>query len=67
MKEEEAKKKWCPMARSTYVDADGDVAIEDGCIASACMMWRGPHKYLSATTGQFTESDSGYCGLAGKL
>ena len=43
MKEDEAKKKWCPMAREETVvvgrwDKDGKVGF--CCIASNCMMWR---------------------------
>jgi len=65
MTEDEAKTKWCPMARNFATDqngnhgvgnrdADGPMAISN-CLASGCMAWR--------VLGQRT----GYCGLAGRL
>jgi len=59
MKEDEAKKKWCPMAREETVvvgrwDKDGKVGF--CCIASNCMMWRTDD-----------DNDQGYCGLGGPL
>jgi hypothetical protein len=81
MKEDEAQNKWCPMVRylAVFVNDSGKRECSGGynrgaedsginkarCIASDCMMWRSRGKYLSATTGQFQESDSGWCGLAG--
>lgn len=69
MTEEEAKGKWCPMARAASsigyfpvnrmeakLTEDGSVADPDCmCLASGCMMWRwhGPH-----------DEKRGYCGLA---
>lgn len=45
MKEEEAKTKWCPMARTGMMFAtnrseNGCINKEDMCIASACMLWK---------------------------
>jgi hypothetical protein len=61
MTEEEAKGKWCPMAKVASIDGDGVNRRHDGapnrgaiCIASSCMAWR----WDSKTTG--------YCGLAGR-
>lgn len=76
MTEDEAKQKWCPMARF-HVTPDGHVfhnmpvtddnpscAADDEsgkCIASDCMMWR-----ISTKAGGGLKDDHGYCGLAGK-
>jgi len=69
--EDEAKKKWCPMARSisqsgtstavaiNKFDVD-DLSAETRCIASTCMMWRWRKDALSVA------GEIGYCGLAGK-
>lgn len=68
MTEDEAKTKWCPMARAWAEGNDGHAAsinrqyqrgkpdIDCYCIASDCMMWRS----LDGVTVH------GYCGLAGK-
>ena len=68
MNEEEARTKWCPMARvSTYEEGnsaesaanridDGRPHVGSGCIGYECMMFRKDPKY----------SDSYYCGLGGK-
>ena len=70
MTEDEARKRWCPFARSRsmeYATADGDHAMvarigpgeehpSTFCIASGCMAWRW-HRGVPA---------GGYCGLAGK-
>ena len=67
MTEEEAKTKWCPMARTVYMegtnasnanrDEDGCATHADMCLASGCMMWR--------VTSLVTRR--GYCGLAGSV
>jgi len=81
MKEDEAKTKWCPMAR--VCEGDDDVlhgpfnryhsGCEQGldgkqsrCIASKCMMWRWDLK-LEHVPGDLVMAtpDSGHCGLAG--
>ena len=64
MTEDEAKTKWCPMARLAsgggsvnryYVGGmGGGPTTGSNCIASGCMMWRE------------TSSQHGYCGLAGR-
>jgi hypothetical protein len=54
MTEDEAKKKWCPLAKPTVSlehiilptgrkleqREDGKILVEDHCIGSACMAWR---------------------------
>ncbi len=81
MTEEEAKKKWCPMARVHIVENEDyyhnrtatGPAVNKGtakanCIASACMMWRWEGR--EAPAGSVFENEKstvyGYCGLAGK-
>ena len=64
MTEDEAKQRWCPMARVNrkiamgnrvqFDDGTWDTAVGSRCIASGCMMWR------------TTSSQHGYCGLAGR-
>lgn len=69
MKEQEAKTKWCPFARTALnewasINRAGTVAIEANrgtdvieetrCIASGCMAWRWTD----------LDSDDGFCGLA---
>ena len=56
MTEEEAKKKWCPMA---YRDVDGEQML---CNASACMMWREDLTREEAENGY--QAKNGHCGLA---
>ena len=58
MTEDEAKSRWCPMARPANSNAnrnasDGSPRAAAHCLASGCAMWR----WNSTTTG--------YCGLAG--
>lgn len=66
MTEDEAKAKWCPLARSTSwvkVDEwtvatanredDGGVLANCNCIGSGCMAWR------------WTGKETGFCGIAG--
>lgn len=69
--EDEAKKRWCPFARTLYVGKAGGIqppsnrfSNPDGqennppdcrCIGSACMAWR------------WRLSGDGYCGLAGGI
>jgi hypothetical protein len=68
MTEDEAKTKWCPMARTSsalegccsinrlYVSS---VTTETRCIASDCMAWR------CIDREGWRRPDRGYCGLAG--
>lgn len=70
MTEDEAKTKWCPMARSipAHSDAAGNRWLtnddgslsefggNNGCLGSACMTWRWDDY----------ERTDGYCGLAGR-
>lgn len=80
MKEEEAKKKWCPMVRfhvietssqTVYSNRDED-SLSSRCIASDCMMWRwgNPEEIeIDRGYGQPPDIDfvsSGFCGLGGK-
>ena len=65
MTEEEAKTKWCPMARVMGSETSGNRLLDNTltpgslCIASACMMW------TSWNDDDFTPSDPslGTCGL----
>lgn len=74
MTETEAKTKWCPMARSPSYgfvanrDSESDsmyTSFEEAsrCIGSNCMMWRWE---IITGLGRL-DTDTGYCGLAGKL
>ena len=61
--EEDAKTKWCPMARNTFEHQTVN------CIASACMAWRWVETHVKDADGNLTvvSGDThGYCGLAGK-
>jgi hypothetical protein len=79
MKEEEAKTKWCPMAR-VVVNAQGFGAgnrfddsvpnpefMQSRCIASDCMMWcEYKDKYAGLANGSnitIESPEGGYCGL----
>jgi hypothetical protein len=65
MKINEAKRKWCPMARAQGVnltatqnrkyDGGGKPDSDCYCIASDCMFWR-----------EYIECESGSCGLVSK-
>lgn len=67
MTEEEAKTKWCPMARILFTTPDGGYAVGNlfkhstgmmeatMCLGSGCMLWR---EHPDPQMG-------GYCGLAG--
>jgi len=79
MTEEEARKKWCPMARvfsgtnqwvcacnRNMLDRDSKKA---NCIASDCMMWRWHPKFVPP--GKTVNLDDikqtlGYCGKGGR-
>lgn len=77
--EEEAKKKWCPMARTCYTDAREGSSVSnrtigpDGngstygarCLGSDCMMWRWETE-ICPEKQEIVNSNKGYCGLAGK-
>ena len=68
MSEEEARTKWCPMARvSTYTEDNpvesavnrtdiGIPYVGSRCIVSECMMWRWYN----------SQKATGHCGLGGK-
>ena len=67
MTEDEARTKWCPMARVGQLASTGIniVAREDAdyykhnlCMASDCMMW------VEDTAPPITNSNHGHCGLA---
>jgi hypothetical protein len=78
--EEEAKTKWCPMARMV-TRADNrpagnrnlDYHPETLCIASSCMCWRWDHSLTvnnptrTPGSGQTISKTTGYCGLAGGI
>jgi len=74
MTEEEARTKWCPMARVPVADSGFK------CIASDCMMWRDVLEQYNVTKESLQkdlkswnstdiiierETGNGYCGLAG--
>lgn len=76
MTEDEAKQRWCPMARIRD-DEDNGLSVnrfsEHGtpvacmCIASDCMMWRQKHGLPNPKTGiSYPKDGEGYCGLAGE-
>ena len=65
MTEVEAKTKWCPESRippdNLQVTGPSANRMQGGdatCLASGCMMWRWYEKT--------SETENGYCGLAGK-
>ena len=74
MTDEEAKKKWCPMAR-VFIDDYRNYQKTSGasgygrqyCIASDCMMWR-CYQRGTMVNGKYDETYPvrGYCGLGGK-
>jgi len=68
MKEEEAKTKWCPMARLSIMNQSIDsVGERELCIASGCMMWTwdtAENKAHSETEGFNPDDYQGHCGLA---
>ena len=73
MTEEEAKTKWCPMARTSQgLGANGFNRIDEGkpskdsfCMASDCMMWREQLIRIENTKSELIRiEEHGYCGLA---
>jgi hypothetical protein len=70
MTEDEAKTKWCPMARAEAGRGEmsinrlpmGEPDVGCLCIASACMMWR--EASLPVKRDGDTFVFGGYCGLA---
>ena len=71
MTQDEAKKKWCPvagLAGAVMKVTDGN----RGCIGSACMMWRWNEgtkttcRYPEGTKPTPEDQWQGYCGLGGK-
>lgn len=78
MTEQEAKNKWCPMARmASPVSAHNRTADDEPegrCVASKCMMWRWDDNvalsrdgkmYIRSSSERGGTSPGGYCGLAG--
>ena len=82
MTEQEAKTKWCPMARTvsdTRNHATANRLVDRGpsnadsdcmCLVSDCMMWRWDDKTVLSEGhfGTYTIKDytHGHCGLGGK-
>jgi hypothetical protein len=81
MREDDAKKLWCPMVRCDAGSDDsglnrthiyGSTKASSGepwsrCITSQCMMWRGRLRCdTHAVTGEQDTYEDGYCGIAGK-
>lgn len=74
MTEEQAKTKWCPLARD-YCFADdssavtinrwrGKPGVGSMCIGSECMAWQwAPGRPDNATSGEYF---NGYCGAFGR-
>ncbi len=74
MTEDEAKKRWCPFARTYSYSLDGATGVTTAaasinrlglgpdrdclCLASGCMAWRLDPPYVDRV---------GHCGLAGKV
>jgi len=75
MTEEEARKKWCPMARVENINGNRAQTVanidESRCIASDCMLWRWKRTpqeaaLQSGLSQKFHCTAVGYCGLGGK-
>ena len=72
MTEDEAKTKWCPMARewgdeNSYNRVLGKADEHTKCIASDCMMWIATDNEVGAMSGgtrPIRSQPAGYCGLA---
>lgn len=76
--EDEAKKKWCPMVRTSGLicGEHGGVTVNDPsgnydttCKGSDCMMWRWaipPPHITQDDEGKNITDKTGYCGLGGK-
>lgn len=76
MTEQEAKEKWCPMARSTAGYVRGELIqaavntyeesyTNPNCMVSDCMMWRWDYE-VDKWGDPVSNPVLGYCGLAGK-
>ncbi len=78
MTEEDAKKRWCPMARSGYAGEVGEISnraafnkqFDGACLSSDCMMWQWDITPARANSlnvrGDHDAYPSGYCGLGGR-
>ena len=72
MTEEEAKIKWCPMARVPVLIAgaisscnrENETSGMIKCVASDCMMWREISTQKMKADGAIITEEDGYCGLA---
>jgi len=73
MTEDEAKQKWCPMARTyTYLEGETPIVINryDGpmgdsyCLGSQCMMWKKDKMREFQEEGTDVWVFGGSCGLA---
>jgi hypothetical protein len=65
--EQEAKTRWCPMARVAL--AGGDRTNRNGtrcCIGSACMAWRWVDRGLQQHPPVPSHITDGYCGAFGR-
>ena len=61
MTEEEAKQKWCPMARVHGMESAGNRIDHANCIASDCMAWVWDGGGLSPN--KLHDTRYGHCGL----
>ena len=80
MTESEARKKWCPFVRVSFLTPDGIETCHTNekfctsrqeagnhCIASDCMAWRWhSYKHNPPLVSDPTEPTDGYCGLGAK-
>lgn len=69
MTEDEARTKWCPMARVTVKEMPANRITERyNCIASDCMMWKVEISQYDANEinrkSNARQKATGYCGLA---
>lgn len=66
MTEDEAKLKWCPMARKPGDKTPPLNPAFTDCIASACMAWRWKTEPMAyPDNGKQVATDRGYCGAFG--
>ena len=67
MTEEEAREKWCPMARVHGMESAGNRIDHANCIASGCMawVWDDTEELIGSMTIKHLNASktSGHCGL----
>lgn len=60
--EAEARKRWCPFARSRTMAYESAPVAAGSCIASQCMAWQ--WRDSPVLPKDITPQSRGYCGLA---